>query len=85
MDSDNDHLNDASELNLGTNPNNPDTNGNGILDGDENYTTTTINSTLGVQVSIEGHGDLAKNISIIQVNSPYFTNISADATLLKLI
>ncbi|TMA64067.1 MAG: hypothetical protein E6J69_15940 [Deltaproteobacteria bacterium] len=35
LDEDNDGLNDIQERFFGTDPNNPDTNGNGILDGDE--------------------------------------------------
>lgn len=37
-DSDDDKSNDSLEMKFGTNPLNPDSNGNGVLDGDEKYT-----------------------------------------------
>ena len=37
IDTDKDGLNDNNEIELGTDPNNKDTNGNGILDGNEKY------------------------------------------------
>jgi CSLREA domain-containing protein len=40
-DVDADHLDDAEEVVLGTDPTNPDTDGDGLLDGDEVYTTQT--------------------------------------------
>jgi hypothetical protein len=76
-DSDSDGLEDDSELKLSTNPNNPDTYNDGILDGLRTFTTTAFNSTLGVNVSITGIGDMSRQVRIVQDISPYYTNISS--------
>lgn len=41
-DSDSDGIEDADEIKLGTDPNNSDTNGNGIVDSEENFEQTFI-------------------------------------------
>ena len=80
-DSDKDGLDDDSEVRLSTYPNNPDSNGNGIRDGDETYsstrTITSGNSNLSVNVTINGRGDLAKNVTIYEETNDYFMNNSA--------
>ncbi len=76
-DSDNDGLDDGTELKLGTNPNNQDSNSNGILDGNETYTSAASNITLGINVSINGIGDMSKRVMITQETSDYYTNNSA--------
>ena len=69
-DSDNDGLPDDKEIMLETDPNNPDTNGNGILDGDEKYfseiTTKEYDKDENVEVSISGEikGAYIENIAI---------------------
>jgi len=77
QDSDNDGLTDDSELKVGTDPNNPYSHGNGVLDGLRTYTTTVSNSTLGMSVSINGIGDMSKQMRIVQDTSEYYTNNSA--------
>ncbi|MFZ3385203.1 MAG: hypothetical protein WA144_14890 [Candidatus Methanoperedens sp.] len=76
-DTDNDRLDDDSEIRLGTNPLNADTDGDGILDGDEVYSSIKKDDAQGVKASITGKGDLAKNLSIYNVTSEVFTNVSA--------
>lgn len=76
-DSDKDGLQDDSELRLGTYPNVPDSNNNGILDGNETYTSTAGNETLGTSVSVTGKGDLAVQLTIGRETSEYYTNVSA--------
>jgi len=76
-DTDNDRLDDGSEIRLGTNPLNADTDGDGILDGDEVYSSIKKDEALGVGASITGKGDMAKNLSIYNVASEVFTNVSA--------
>lgn len=68
-DTDNDGLTDDSEVKLGTNPNNPDSNGNGIPDGNESYTQTLKNLTSGIEVTINGVGDVGKDIVLAKDNS----------------
>ncbi|HJH28743.1 MAG TPA: VWA domain-containing protein, partial [Methanosarcinaceae archaeon] len=75
-DTDGDGLEDDSELRLGTDPLNPDTDGDEIPDGDEIYISTNSDDDLGVEVSITGVGDLAKELKINDINSEIFTNIS---------
>jgi hypothetical protein len=76
-DSDNDGLPDDSEIRLGTEPNDPDTNNNGILDGNESYASHLSNVTLGISVSVVGKGDLGKELTIRRVTSEHYTNVSA--------
>jgi hypothetical protein len=76
-DSDNDGLQDDGEMRLGMNPNNPDTDGDGILDGDETYTSSLANETLGISVSVTGKGDLGKELIIKRETLDYYTNVSA--------
>lgn len=53
-DTDSDFLDDSIELKpfFNTNPNNPDTNNNGILDGNETYEQKVGNNTLGIEVAV---------------------------------
>lgn len=76
-DSDNDGLLDDGELRLHTNPNNRDTDGDGILDGDETYTSSLTNETVGVSVAVTGKGDLGKELTIRRETLDYYTNVSA--------
>jgi len=68
-DTDNDGLTDDSEIRLGTDPLNPDSNGNGIPDGNESYTQTFKNETAGVEATINGIGDVGKDIVLAKDNS----------------
>ena len=76
-DTDGDGLEDDSELRLGTDPLNPDTDGDGIPDGEEIYISTSTADDLGVEVSITGVGDLAKELKINDINSEIFTDITS--------
>lgn len=76
-DSDSDGLTDDEELKLGTNPNNPDSDGDGVPDSAETFTTSAGNSTLGINVSVTGKGDLSRHLTFVPEESPYLTNNSA--------
>jgi hypothetical protein len=76
-DTDTDGLEDDSEIQLGTNPLDSDSNDNGILDGDEEYVSSQIDEELGVEVSITGKGDLAKELKIQKINSDVLNSIPA--------
>lgn len=77
-DSDNDRLPDDKEIMLKTDPNNPDTNGNGILDGDEKYvseiTVREYDKDENVEVSVSGEikGEYLEDIVITNMEDNHF-------------
>lgn len=68
-DTDGDGLEDDSEVKLGTNPLLADSDGDGKPDGNESYVQTFANTTAGVEVTINGIGDLGKNIVLAKDSS----------------
>ncbi|MFI8577835.1 VWA domain-containing protein [Rossellomorea aquimaris] len=68
QDSDHDGLDDESEYRLGMDPTNSDTDGDGILDGLEEYTHEINDPETNVELDITGEGDLAKSIQIDDVS-----------------
>lgn len=78
-DTDNDGLDDADELSLGTDPTVADSDipntsvneaGNGILDGNETFTTSTSNESLNATVSITGEGNVSSGVDIENGSNP---------------
>ncbi|WP_157572965.1 hypothetical protein [Halogranum rubrum] len=63
-DTDGDGLRDDEELELGTDPTVGDTDGDGQLDGDETFTTTATNESVGVAVDVLGTGNVAETVTI---------------------
>ncbi|HIH20777.1 TPA: hypothetical protein HA244_05915, partial [Candidatus Micrarchaeota archaeon] len=59
-DTDGDGLSDASEIKLGTDPLNPDSDGSGIPDGQKYYPQVIENSTIGVFVNVSAQGDISE-------------------------
>ncbi len=68
-DTDNDGLEDDSEVKLGTNPLLADSDGDGKPDGNESYVQTFANTTAGVEATINGIGDIGKNIVLAKDSS----------------
>jgi hypothetical protein len=77
-DTDGDGLDDGEEIRLGTDPLVADTDGNGRLDGNETYTTSTDNSSLGVNLTLTGEGDIANDTSIERQTDPMFNSSRVD-------
>jgi len=80
MDADNDDLNSLQEPFFGTDPNNPDTDGNGILDGDEDADGDGIkNKDEPTIFSLEGFidpfADPNHNVAVLVEGSNLFTNV----------
>ena len=69
-DTDGDGLSDSEELELGTDPTDPDSDGDGTLDGNETFTTSTSEETVGATVSITGGGNVAESLSISKGGTP---------------
>jgi len=78
-DTDTDGLDDADELSLGTDPTVADSDipntsvneaGNGILDGNETFTTSTSNESLNATVSITGEGNVSSGVDIGNGSNP---------------
>lgn len=63
-DTDGDGLDDDSEVKLGTDPLLADSDGDGKPDGNETYLQTFVNATAGVEATIDGVGDVSKNIIV---------------------
>ena len=63
-DNDNDHLNNSWEKSLGTDPNNPDCDGDGMLDGDEFKAGTGILDANSVFVAVQITPDAAGNAAV---------------------
>lgn len=72
-DTDEDFLFDAAEIEIGTDPQNPDTNDNGVVDGNETYTTTAENETLGATVEVTGEGNVAGRTTVRSPRHVRFT------------
>lgn len=82
-DTDDDGLDDLSEFELGTDPNNPDSNGNGVLDGDEVYTTQAGFEAQGVTVAITGQGNVGKTVELRdRTDEPTFQGVAGVASAL---
>lgn len=63
-DTDDDGLPDDEEKSLGTDPKDPDTDDDGTLDGNESFTTTKSNESIGISLDLTGQGDIASGTSI---------------------
>jgi len=79
LDEDNDGLNDIQERFFGTDPNNPDTDGNGILDGDEDFNHNGIpNKDEPTIFSLEGFVDpfalRSHNVALVIEGTNLFPN-----------
>ena len=61
-DLDDDGLNNFEELKLRTDPLNNDTDDNGVIDENEEYTTTATEERLGIRVNVTGQGYLADEV-----------------------
>ena len=69
-DTDSDGLDDRMELVLGQDPKNPDSNGNGLADGNETYTQSFENDTVGASIDIAAAGGI-ENVEITNETQPY--------------
>ncbi|WP_276282783.1 hypothetical protein [Halorussus caseinilyticus] len=63
-DTDSDGLTDPNEYELGTDPTVADTDGDGVLDGDETFSTTTENESVGASVNVTADGTTAATVTI---------------------
>ncbi|WP_433624840.1 hypothetical protein [Halomicrococcus sp. NG-SE-24] len=60
-----DGLSDHYEENVtSTDPLDPDSDGDGVLDGEETYTTTATNESVGARVSVTGQGNVAGAVTV---------------------
>lgn len=71
-------MDDGAEIRLGTDPLVADTDGDGVLDGNETYQTNTSNSSLGVSLSLTGNGDIANDTTIELQDDPMFNSSRVD-------
>ncbi len=77
-DTDDDGLDDAAELEVGTDPLDPDSDDDGTLDGEETFTTTTGNESVGVSVAVTGQGDVASSVDVSEQRSPSVRSEAVD-------
>lgn len=61
---DTDGLSDAEEMGLPTDPADPDTDGDGVPDGEETFTTSAENESVGAAVNVTGEGNVADGVTI---------------------
>jgi len=85
-DTDEDGLFDGDEASLGTNLTNADTDGDGVVDGNESYTTTASNESIGATVTVTGSGNVAEDLTIERsdqrlYNSSAIRNASASSVV----
>jgi len=76
-DMDNDGLDDDVEIGLGTNPHYGDTDGDGIVDDDDNNWYDALNPDFDLDGLYDGYEDANKN-GLWQAGSPYFETGAAD-------
>ncbi|WEL16430.1 Putative membrane-associated trancriptional regulator [Halorhabdus sp. SVX81] len=77
-DTDADGLEDNVEIEFGTDPLDPDTDDDGILDGNETYTTTANNESLGVSADVTATGSVGKTVTIEENTEQRFHTEFAD-------
>ncbi|WP_159076951.1 hypothetical protein [Halococcoides cellulosivorans] len=69
IDSDSDGLDDPAELRIDeVDPTDPDTDGDGVVDGNETLTTVATDDETGARVEITGQGDVASAVTISDVS-----------------
>lgn len=85
IDTDSDGLLDGTELkpSFKTDPLDPDTDDDGVPDGQETYTTSIINTTLGVSVDLTGPGNVAGDTSISEPPGVIFNKTSLPNTVVS--
>ena len=86
LDTDDDGLTDPDEYEVGTDPTVADTDGDGVLDGNETFSTTATNETVGAAVNISGEGNVADTVTISnetneQIQTDTVSNASASEVL----
>lgn len=69
-DTDDDGLLDGAEIRIGTDPLVADSDGDGTPDGNETFTTTARNTSVGVSVDLTGTGDVARGVTVEKANRP---------------
>ncbi|RBI61817.1 hypothetical protein DMJ13_14125 [halophilic archaeon] len=79
-DTDGDGLSDAVEPHapFETDPLDPDSDGDGVLDGEETYTTTVANDSVGARVSVTGQGNVAGAVTVENESRAGFDNSFVD-------
>ncbi|WP_159076988.1 VWA domain-containing protein [Halococcoides cellulosivorans] len=73
-DTDGDGLDDDAEPALETDPLDPDTDDDGIQDGNETFTTTASNRSLGATVTLTGAGNVAGGVTIDRQDARFATS-----------
>jgi hypothetical protein len=69
-DTDEDGLLDKEELDLGTDPLSADTDSDGVRDGNETFTTSKTNESVGASVSVSGSGNVSQTVRITNSSEP---------------